>query len=132
MEASIKENKIYKPGYTLELMDNNVLYLKIDGTAKITLDKVKELKKIVLEVVENNRFKNIVDFGKNSGVLTTEAKKFIANDKEFIKLKICDALITSSFTTSFLIGAYINIFKPKTPTKTFSDFDSALEWANKF
>ena len=130
--AAIKENKIYKAGYTLELISTNTLYLKFDGTSKIDLTKVKDMKSIVLEQLNHKPFKNIVDFGSNSGILTNEAKQFIAKDKDYNRLKICDALITNSFTTSVLIGIYINLFKPKTPTKTFSNFDDALKWVSSF
>lgn len=130
--VAIKSNKIYKSGYTLELINSNTIYLKIDGTSKIDLSKAETITNEALLLVDNKPFKNIVDFGNNSGILTNEAKKYIATNKTLKELKICDALITSSFTTSILIGIYINIFSPTTPTKTFSNFDEAISWVNTF
>ena len=125
-------DRIYKAGYTIESLSENTLYLKIDGTSKIDLKEAQEIKKLALKILGGQPFKNMVDFGNNSGVLTTEAKRFIASDPDLQKLKICDALITNSLTTTILIGAYIRLFNPVTPIKTFDNLTDAKAWVEIF
>ena len=121
-----------KEGYVMDFYPDNIVYVKFDGATKITLDKIKELKKDGFDQFKGKKFRSITDFRNTIDVLTDEAKKFVANDPEFNKFKICEALITTSFLTSFLFGIYLKVFKPKTITKSFSNFDDALKWIEKF
>lgn len=116
----------------MELLPDNTLYLNFDGTKYIDEVEVIKIKELALDLVDYKPFKNIVNFGGKSGILSNEAKKFISSDSDFKRLKICDALITSSFTTTVLIGFYIKLFNPVTPTKSFSTFDEALSWVESF
>ena len=123
-----KQHKIYKAGYTLELIGGDILYLIFDGTVKVDLAKAKIIRDVVLDMCKGNLFKTIVDFRGVSGVTNQEARQFMSKNENFKNLKLCDAFITDSFSTSVIIGMYIKLFTPKTPTKTFSNFDEALKW----
>ena len=122
---------INKKGYSIDLYPDNIIHLKFDGKEKITLEKMIEVKNVGLEFLKYQKFKSIVDFRGVSGILSEKAKKYVANDPEFNHYKICDAILTNSYTTSFLIGIYLQFFKPKSLTKAFSNFDDAFEWASK-
>ena len=124
--------KISNPGYTIEFIDVNTILTTIDGTKTIDLNEAKKLKVIALNFCNNKPFKNIVNFGNHTKILTTEAKEFIASDKDYQRLKICDALITNSLVTTLLIGVYTKFLLNKTPTKTFSNFKDANDWVNTF
>ena len=123
---------ISKTGYSIDLYPGNILHLKFDGKEQITLSKIIEIKEVGLEFLGHQKFRSIVDFRGISGILTEKAKKYVANDPEFNSYKICDAILTDSYTTSFLIGIYLQFFKPKSVTKAFTSFDKAYNWASKF
>lgn len=125
-------DKILKEGYSIELISDDILHLKIDGSCEIDLAKAKEIKVLVLELIENKPFKNLVEFNNKPGILSSEAKSFIANDPDFARLKLCDALITKSLAISVLIGLYVKFFKPITTTRSFTDYRDALIWARTF
>ena len=128
----LKKGKIEKPGYSIELISNDIIYVKFDGSVKIDLPKAKVLKQEILQLVNNKPFKNLVEFNNKSGILTSEAKKFNAFDLDFKRLKICEALVTKSFSTAMLIGFFLKVVVPKTPTKAFTHYKDALIWFRTF
>lgn len=126
----VKEN--HKVGYKLELLDDNVIYLVLDKMCKIGLIEAKVLREEVLIIANEKPFRTIVDFRGVTGVTNQEARQFMSLNENFKNLKLCDAFITESYSTSMLIGFYLKIFKPNVPTKSFSTFDEAFSWVNNF
>lgn len=104
----------------------------LDGTKLIEKEDAIHIRDLVLELVENKKFKVLIDFRGVSSATNMEARKFVSNNKNFKNLKICEAFITDSFSTSMLIAIYIRLFSPKTPTKSFSNFDEAIKWVKSF
>ena len=124
--------KIYNSGYTLELIEEDIVCLVLDGTKLIEKEDAIQIRDLVLELVDNKKFKVLIDFRGVNSATNMEARKFVSNNKNFKYLKICEAFITDSFSTSMLIGMYIKLFTPKTPTKSFSNFDAAIKWVKSF
>lgn len=127
-----KNDKIFNAGYSIELLQDNVIYLIFDGTVQIGIERAKNIRDTVMELVSSNKFSTIVDFRGVSGVTNLEAREFMANCEHFNFQKTCDAFLTDSFSTNMLISTYIKIFKPKIPTEIFDNFDEALAWVKSF
>ena len=124
--------RIVKVGYSIDLFPDNIMHLIFDGTAKVDLNKAKEIRDDVLMLSKGEKFRGILDFRGVSGVTTLESRQFMSKEENFNNLKICDAFVTVSYTTSILIGIYIKLFTPNTPTKAFSNLDDALTWIKYF
>lgn len=130
--VSVKNEIIIKNGYSLELYSGNLIHLKFEPNAKVDLEKAKQIRDNALLLAKGENFKGILDFRGVSNVTSVESREFMSNPVNFNNLKVCDAFITDTYTTSFLIGIYIKVFAPKTPTKAFSNFEKALKWAQTF
>lgn len=130
----VDENNIktYHSGFTIEYINNDIIYIVFDGTVRVDLTKAKKIRDLVMDIVKNKDFKTIVDFRGVFGVTDQNAREFMSKKEHFNNQKLCDAFITDSFSTNMLIGVYIKVFNPSIPTKTFSSFDEARGWVKNF
>ena len=114
--------------YKLLLFGKEILYLAYIDDADIDLAKIKEIKKVGLNFVNNEPFYSIVNMKNIYGAMSNEAKDFIAKDKELLDLKICEAIIVNSLAMKILIKGYFMMFRPSTNTKVFNKMSTAIEW----
>lgn len=114
--------------YTLEVFSEGILYFTLNGS-KIGLKQIEGIKKVLVDVVDGEKFRLIIDFGGFVGLFSEEAKNAIARDLAYNKLKVCTAFVTTSLTTSILIGIHYRINRSRTPVHTFSSRKEAIEWA---
>ena len=123
---------IVKDGYSYKVYPNNIIYIKYDDGVFVDIHLMKEVVNVILNTFKNQKFRTVIDFSNNTGKMSEEAKRFSASDEKLNKYKTCEALVTNSYTISILIGLYVSFFKPKSPTKSFSKINDALEWVLTF
>ena len=117
--------------YTLELIEEGIVLLQYFDGVKSDLAMEKDIMKRSLELSNGGRFYNIIAMKDMLGSMTDEAMEFSAKDEKWAHLRICDAIFTNSLVVSFIVGTYIKIYKPITPTQVFNKYEDALAWAKK-
>jgi len=117
--------------YSLQIIEDNLIILKYYNGTISDLDMEKAIKSEMLELSKGKAYHTIVMLNDITGSMTEEAKNFSANDKDWAKYRLSEAVCTNSFVFSLGIGAYLKIYKPIVNTKVFSKYEDALAWTNK-
>ena len=92
--------------------------------AKVTAD----IKVLMTEYTYERPYKMVIDLSAENCKISQEAMNYISENVDVDPLKLKEAIIVNSYMKSLLIGVYMRINKPKTPTKSFSSMEKALEW----
>lgn len=103
-----------------------VLKIKILKDADIELADSLQNNEAIKKLTNGERYLVLVD-GRVPLSVTKEVRAFSAqsNGEEG---RIAEALIVTSTANKLMANFYINVNKPKIPTRTFSDETSAMEW----
>ena len=117
--------------YKIEIIESNIVLLTYHDGVKSDLTMEKQIMRETLDLTLGGQYHSIVCFDNMMGSMTKEAQDFSANDDEWVRLRLSEALYTNSFTVSIIIGAYLKIHKPKVKTKAFSNHEKAFEWTLK-
>ena len=120
---TVSDNKNYK----FHLFENNLLYLAYFNEAEIDLEKIIEINRKGLELVNYNPFFSIVNMRNVFGNMDNDAKKFIANNNELNNLKIIEFLLINSLPMRILTKGYLSFNKPKTETIIIKSIEQLTE-----
>ena len=102
--------------YKLILFGQNLLYLAYMDDAEVDLSKIKEIKQKGLEMVNRRPFFSVVNLRNVFGIMTNEAREFIATDEELNRLKIVEYVCVNSLAIKLLVKGYLSFNKPITDT----------------
>ncbi|CAG5076285.1 DUF7793 family protein [Parvicella tangerina] len=114
----------------IELRPDGVLHIDIK------LDQVFEIEDSIAIIEARTKLVN----GKRTPIVYTctefvipskEVREFVASEKRS-ELVIADAFVVNSLPQKLVANLFIKINKPVRPTKVFSNFDEACEWAKTF
>lgn len=100
----------------------------IEGSA-LELKDVQEYYAFTDRITGGKKALVIVD-GTTEFTITEEARQYSA--EQAYKTRIATAFITRSKAMRMLANLYIQINKPKSPTRMFTDEESALKWLGSF
>ncbi len=107
LEPGLLENKVLD-GYTLEA------------------DDVLELKKVNVELTNDDNYAVLVIFGHLTEV-SQGARELIAS-KEFQRKTVAKALLVTNIGHRLLGNFYLSVNKPSIKTRLFTDRNSAIDW----
>ena len=103
------------------------MYLAYFDDAEVDLEKILEIKKNGLKLVENGPFYSIVNMRNVYGVMNNEVKEFVANNEELNHLKIIELLLVNSLPLKILTKGYLSFNKPKTETIVIKSIDQLVK-----
>jgi hypothetical protein len=103
------------------LLENKIL----DGHI-LEPDDVHELKKVNIDLTNDDNYAILVIFGHLSEV-SQGARELIAS-KEFQRKTVAKALLVTNIGHRLLGNFYLSVNKPAIKTKLFTDRQSAIEW----
>ena len=87
---------------------------------------VREMREVYLRFSKNNAFAILLD-ATNNFTPTQDARKLLAS-KEYAEKRIAAAFVTKTLANKIFGNFFINFNKPHSPTKLFTDEESALAW----
>ena len=130
MEVSEKRNIVEtkENAYIKWSIEDGILYIGIKEIEIFDLDIAKACVNDRLEFTGENFYPCLVDVVK-VGSMTKEARDYFA--KEGSEYLTACAIVVSSAFLKMLTNFYIMVNKPETPTRMFTDRESALEWLNQ-
>lgn len=114
--------------YRLQLIGENLLYLRYFNKAEMTLEVMKELNENGLQLIDRKPFYTICDLRNMYASMTSEAKEFVAKDRELNDLKICESILVNNLPVKLLVSGYLRVNKPISKTKVFSDIKLCGDW----
>lgn len=109
------------------LYSNNIIEVQWDKEL-LEIDKIHliSLKEFIKELGNENKmliYTSILDFVR----ITTEGRRYGASDEgqEYTK---ANAILVDNMAKKIVFNFFMNINKPKTPTKSFSTKEEAFKW----
>lgn len=110
----------------LVLRADNVLVMYCDEDTTFDENHLKVVVKVTGEMTNGTKCGNLIIAGKYSSV-TSEARDFIATD-EAIKYTLAEVYVIQSLAQRILGNFYLKFYKPRVPTKIFTDIQKAEKW----
>lgn len=107
---------------------DNILYIVFKEGADVSIEDMEESKQARLSLQQNRNMKVLVD-SRGLYHITEEARVYAAQD-ENAQLSIAMAIVSNSLPIKILTNFFIKFNKPNTPTKMFTDIDTAENWLN--
>lgn len=109
--------------------EEGILRVRVIDGANLELKDVKEYYAFTDRITGGRKVLVIVD-GTTDFTITEEARQYSAMQAE--KTRIATALITRSKAMRMLANLYIQFNKPQSPTRMFTDEETALKWLGTF
>ncbi len=114
--------------YRLEILSNNLLYIRYLPDCEITLPVIQEMVREGNELMKHQEYYSLVDTKNSFGNITKEAKQYLANSPELNDINLANAIMINTLAMRIVIRTYIKIDKPIQPAKIFKSEVKALEW----
>lgn len=92
------------------------------------LDDIEEYYQYLTSIVGTDKVLILTDMRVHYLKIPTEVLNVIANGPFSKQLRIADAVLVKSLPNRLILNFYINIFKPKEPTKVFNSMKNAEKW----
>lgn len=108
--------------------EDGFLVVRIIDKSDIDEKNVIEGHKVAEKLTKGKEYYAIIDARSiNLGHITMKAFRNHAKD-DFQKNKLAEAIVLDSIGIRLLANFYIKTFKPKIPTKIFTNFEEAKNW----
>ncbi len=120
-ETSVAEMRIDEDG---------ILNIKIKKGAHLTLEKIQEYFEVSNNLLGDRSALVLFDASEKYSI--TEEAKAYGQTEDATKKRIAIAFVTNSMANKLMFNLYLKIYKPKVPTKMFSNKTSALSWLKTF
>ncbi len=111
--------------------ETNILTYRVKQGITVDVPEMNEMLRYVEEFMGAKRHLAVIDFGGNL-LSTTEARALYAESGYIQKYRIADAFLVRSFAVRLVANFFINVTKPKVPTKLFGDEKQAILWLSNF
>lgn len=108
---------------------DDILYSYFDENVVVTPEIIRDLNSIGVKLSEGRKYFSIADIRRNV-TSNKEARAYAANN-EYIVYHIASAIIGNSLPVNLLVNFFININRPKVPTRLFRTEKDALDWFKK-
>ena len=116
---------------TIKKSNDYLIEIDYHNESDVELGDAKAIHQAFLKLSNNKPFTLLIE-GRNKFVnFSDEAKKFYANDKEVVPLKIAMAMVINTLPARIIGKFYLSLYKPKYKTKIFSKREQAIEWLEK-
>lgn len=112
--------------FEIRSLGNSIFRIEFYNGADIDLDDAKIIHENLQRLSQGKKYCILLD-GKNQFTTTPESREFVGS-KERAKGRIAFAIVAKSMVNRLVGNFFIQFNKPITPTKLFSDEESAMQW----
>jgi len=107
--------------------ETNILIYRIKQGIEVDVYEITEMQKYAEEFKCYVKHYAVVDFGSNV-MSTTEARNKYAAPNYIQTYRIADAFLVKSLGAKIVANFFIKVTRPQTPTKLFTDEQTAINW----
>jgi hypothetical protein len=123
------QNKIHENEFAKVWIDDGVMNCTFK-TDTLTLEIAKECIQLRIEAAQGESYLTLID-AKNLKAVDKAARDYLGSD-EGTKLIKASALLTESTVGKFMVNFFLQVNKPKIPTRLFNDKEDAIKWLHQF
>lgn len=110
--------------FEIRTIGNSILRIEFFNGADIDLSDAELIHENLQRLSQGSRYCILLD-GTNQFTTSPEAREFVAQKSSN---RISFAIVTNSIANKLVGNFFIQFNKPNTPTKLFSDEESAMKW----
>ena len=115
--------------YVNMTIKDGILYFSYKEINNLGLEIAKKCVQDRIEFSNNTSYPCLVDSVRIKNV-SREARDYFANEGN--ELITASALMVKSHIFKMIVNFFINVSKPKNPTKMFTDKQQAINWLNQY
>jgi hypothetical protein len=111
---------------------DRLLLVEIDLKQELSLVMVKESYALIAEILNKRTVVLLTDM--RSVELThypTDVMRYVS-DNEYVQYQKANAILIRGLAQRLIANFYLRVFKPKTPTRVFTDYNEAQAWLKPF
>lgn len=109
----------------------DVMLVKFNVVKKVTLKDVTNIRNLRQDLIGTQPYYSIIDCRDGFINFTSEAKAWVAVNKESAKVRQMDVLLVNNWASKIEAQLYLRMFKPLVKTKITTSVEKALELVNK-
>lgn len=109
--------------FSLKVIAPQLIYLEVADGIELEADDAKEMIASAINLAEGKSYAVLFDATK-SGSISADARNEFAKSKK----RIAAAIITNSLANKLLSNFFIQVNKPSSPTRIFSEYTEAVDW----
>lgn len=108
-----------------------VLIVELAKSVEIGKKEASEQLKAALKLTDGKAVPVIIVDTHPNTITTPEAREVLAQGPQG-DIRLCEAFVVSSLPKRVMVNFYSRFHRPKNPTKIFSNFNEAWNWARTF
>ncbi|MGL4598074.1 MAG: hypothetical protein ACRCYO_11115 [Bacteroidia bacterium] len=108
--------------------EKDILHVIVTIDFELTIDIVKAHNEMTLKML-NEQVKGVLFDARNITItrIPNEVMRY-SSDNEYAEFQTCFAMLINSKLMMQICSFYIRVFRPKVPTRVFTEETKALEW----
>jgi hypothetical protein len=108
--------------------ENDLLILRIKGGIVFTIDDMKAHYRAVYEVLGERMVIVLVDARRmRYADISGDVLRYMA-DNEYVKYQVASALLMNNVSMRMIGNVYLDLFRPRVPTRIFTTEPKAISW----
>jgi hypothetical protein len=116
--------------YYISYRDDGILFIRVSSEEEGTFERVQMMIQAIGEMVNYKKVPWLVKY--DDFALPQKEKREFWSKLESVPYSSAEAYIISSLAERLISEFYLNIEKPKRPTKMFTNEKEAIEWLKTF
>lgn len=116
---------------TAKFLKPDVLFVRFNSKKRVTVKDVTGLRDLREELIQKTPYYPIIDCRDGFVNFTSEAKAWVAVNKESADVRIMDIILVNNWASKLEVTLYLRLFKPITTTKIASSIEKAYELIEK-
>lgn len=112
---------------TAKFLKPDVMFARFNSKKRVTVKDVTGLRSLREELIQKQPYYPIIDCRDGFVSFTSEAKAWIAVNKESADVRILDIILVNNWASKLEATLYLRLFKPINVTKLASSMEQAFE-----
>lgn len=118
-------------GYaSISIDDLGILQIRMNSDMEVTYEEAYGILDFVRTKFPKKRFPHYIELNEFA-IPSKDVREFMVSE-ERVKIALADAMVLKSLPQKLMGNLYLQINKPKIPTKFFNTKEAALEWLTQF
>lgn len=111
---------------TAKFLKSDILLIRFNSKKRVTVKDVTGLRNLREELIQKKSYYPIIDCRDGFVNFTSEAKAWVAVNKESADVRIMDIILVNNWASKLEVTLYLRLFKPINETKIASSIRQAF------
>jgi hypothetical protein len=112
----------------IEKLENGIIQISYKSNYRVELEDVKEVEKVYVGFSNGEAIYSLLISNGGFSQFSNEAQKFLAEEASIVSRIKGSAVVLNNLPFRILTRFFIKFYKPKFPTKIFSEYSDAVQW----